>query len=100
LKWPSGIGGDEFVVLLGDMENEKEAELTVGRLLFSLSAPLIFQGNRIDVHASIGYALFPADTRDADVLLHHADQAMYQAKRSGRNCIRKYHVNELDNLAT
>ena len=94
------LGGDEFVVLLGEIENIKEAELTVGRLLISLSEPLIFAGNRIDLQASIGYALFPEDSRDGDGLLHHADQAMYQAKRSGRNCIRKYHPDELDNLAT
>ena len=94
------LGGDEFVVLLGEMENADEAELTVGRLLLSLSEPLIFEGNRIDLQASIGYALFPEHSRDGDGLLHQADQAMYQAKQSGRNCIRKYHPDELDNLAT
>jgi diguanylate cyclase (GGDEF)-like protein len=92
------LGGDEFVVLLGEMENTKEAELTVDRLLLSLSEPLIFAGNRIDLQASIGYALFPDDSRDGDVLLHQADQAMYQAKQSGRNCIRKYHPDGLEDL--
>jgi len=94
------LGGDEFVVLLGEMENTKEAELTVERLLLSLSEPLIFAGSRIDLQASIGYALFPEDSRDRDILLHQADQAMYQAKQSGRNCIRKYHCNEFHDLAT
>jgi diguanylate cyclase (GGDEF)-like protein len=94
------IGGDEFVVLLGEMESNKEAELTVGRLLLSLSEPLIFEGNRFELQASIGYALFPEDSRDGDDLLHCADQAMYQAKRSGRNGIRKYYPPEPDDLAT
>ena len=94
------LGGDEFVVLLGEMANTNEAKLTVERLLLSLSVPLIFEGNRIDLQASIGYALFPQDSRDGDSLLHHADQAMYQAKQSGRNCIRKYHPDEMDNLDT
>lgn len=88
------IGGDEFVVLLGCLENEKEAELTVGRLLSSLSEPFTFAGHCIDLQASIGYALFPEDSRDGDALLHHADHAMYQAKRSGRNCVRKYQADE------
>jgi diguanylate cyclase (GGDEF)-like protein len=94
------LGGDEFVVLLGEIENTKEAELTVDRLLLSLSEPLLFAGSRIALQASIGYALFPDDSRDVDVLLHQADQAMYQAKRSGRNCIRKYHPNEFHDLPT
>ncbi len=92
------LGGDEFVVLLGEVENTKEAELTVNRLLLSLSEPLLFAGSRIALQASIGYALFPDDSRDVDVLLHQADQAMYQSKRSGRNCIRKYHPNEFHDL--
>jgi diguanylate cyclase (GGDEF)-like protein len=86
------LGGDEFVVLLGEMENEKEAELAVSRLLNSLSEPLIFSGSKIDLQASIGYALFPEDSHNGEGLLRHADQAMYQAKRSGRNCIRKYNL--------
>jgi diguanylate cyclase (GGDEF)-like protein len=94
------IGGDEFVVLLGGVENATEAELAVGRLLSSLSEPLTFEGKRIDLQASIGYALFPHDANDGDALLHHADHAMYQAKRSGRNCMRKYQPSESQGLAS
>lgn len=84
------LGGDEFVVLLGEMENEHEVELAVDRLLFSLSEPLITGGNKIKIQASIGYALYPEDSKDSESLLNISDQAMYQAKSSGGNCIRRY----------
>ena len=84
------LGGDEFVVLLGEMENALEAELAVDRLLFSLSEPLITGGKKINIQASIGYALYPDDSLDKDALLNMSDQAMYQAKSSGGNCVRRY----------
>ncbi len=84
------LGGDEFVVLLGEMQNAKESEPTVARLLLSLCEPLLFEGNRIDLKASVGYALYPEDGSDGDQLLRRADQAMYQAKRAGRNCIHRF----------
>ncbi len=94
------LGGDEFVVLLGEMGNTQEAELAVSRLLHSLFEPLIFSGNHIDLQASIGYALYPEASRDGEALLRCADNAMYQAKRSGRNGVHKFDPNELDDVAT
>lgn len=84
------LGGDEFVVLLGEMENSQEAELAVHRLLLSLSEPLITGGKLIRIQASIGYALYPDDSEDSEGLLNMSDQAMYQAKSSEGNCIRRY----------
>ena len=84
------LGGDEFVVLLGEIESAQEAELLVDRLLLSLSAPLITEGSKIDMHASIGYALFPDDSTDRESLLNQSDQAMYQAKYSGGNRTRRF----------
>ena len=85
------LGGDEFVVLLGEMENTQEAELAVDRLLFSLSEPLIAGWKQqINMQASIGYALYPDDSMDKESLLHLSDQAMYKAKSSGGNCVRRY----------
>jgi diguanylate cyclase (GGDEF)-like protein len=83
------LGGDEFVVILGEIENAQEAELAVNRLLFSLHEPLITGEKRIDMHASIGYALYPVDSEDRECLLKLSDQAMYQAKSSGGNCVRR-----------
>jgi diguanylate cyclase (GGDEF)-like protein len=84
------LGGDEFVVLLGEMENSQEAELAVHRLLLSLSESLITGGKQISMQASIGYALYPDDSEDREGLLNMSDQAMYQAKSSGGNRIRRY----------
>jgi diguanylate cyclase (GGDEF)-like protein len=84
------LGGDEFVVLLGEMENPQEAKLSVNRLLISLSEPLITGGKKINLHASIGYALHPNDSKDVESLLNLSDQAMYQAKTSGGNSVRRY----------
>ena len=84
------LGGDEFVVLLGEMENPQEAKLAVDRLLFSLSEALITGGKKISMQASIGYALYPDDGKDRESLLNMSDQAMYQAKSSGGNIVRRY----------
>lgn len=84
------LGGDEFVVLLGEMDNAQEAELAVDRLLLSLSEPLITGGKQINMQASIGYALYPDDSRDRESLLNLSDHAMYQAKSSGGNRVRRY----------
>lgn len=51
----------------------------------SVAAPYPLDSERVVVTASIGYTLFPSDDADADTLLRHADQAMYQAKEAGKN---------------
>ncbi|MEW6163847.1 MAG: EAL domain-containing protein [Pseudomonadota bacterium] len=79
------IGGDEFVLLLADMDRMEECEKTLGRILAAVSAPALIAGSKVSVSASIGIALYPRDDADPDTLLRHADQAMYQAKQSGRN---------------
>ncbi|MDD4959370.1 MAG: GGDEF domain-containing protein [Gallionella sp.] len=84
------LGGDEFVVLLGEMENVQEVELAVNRLLLSLFEPLITGEKQINMQASIGYALCPDDSKDREGLLNMSDQAMYLAKSSGGNCVRRY----------
>jgi diguanylate cyclase (GGDEF)-like protein len=84
------LGGDEFVVLLGEIENEQEAALSVNRLIHSLSEPLISGGETINIHASIGYALYPSDGMGLENLLNLSDQAMYQVKSSGGNRTQRY----------
>jgi len=76
------LGGDEFAVLLPGM-GRTEAEEAARRLLDTLSAPLELEGLLVDVWASVGVAVSPADGTDLDVLLQHADVAMYVAKESG-----------------
>ncbi len=79
------LGGDEFVLLLADLTHPEQSHQVLDRVLHSVAQPLSFQGQTVSVTASVGVTLFPADDADADTLLRHADQAMYEAKQSGRN---------------
>ena len=78
-------GGDEFVVLLAEIEAAGDAALSAEKLLESLAKPYLIAGHRLHVTASIGIGLYPDDGKDAESLLRNADTAMYHAKKSGRN---------------
>ncbi|HLF95842.1 MAG TPA: EAL domain-containing protein, partial [Methylococcaceae bacterium] len=88
------LGGDEFALLLSGLESAEECTQTLARLLQRLAAPFPVDGHEINVSASIGVTLFPLDGANPDILLRHADQAMYQAKQSGRN---RYHFFDAEN---
>lgn len=79
------LGGDEFAVLLADIQLPEEAEHLAQKLLESVRSSVQFQGEEIQVSASIGIAVFPDDGQDSDRLLKLADDAMYVAKRKGKN---------------
>jgi diguanylate cyclase (GGDEF)-like protein/PAS domain S-box-containing protein len=79
------IGGDEFVAVLADVGSPQDCLVSVKRLLSACSDPVTIHGKAIKVTASIGITMFPQDDVDADQLMRHADQAMYQAKQSGKN---------------
>lgn len=81
----SRFGGDEFVVIVGDIEKNTDAELVATRLLHSLAEPFHVGPTQIYSTASIGIALYPDDADAGDTLLKHADTAMYQAKALGGN---------------
>lgn len=83
------IGGDEFVVVLADMMQGQDYQAVMERLLQAASAPVKVGLEFLQVSASIGVTLYPADRSDADLLMRHADQSMYQAKQLGRN---RYHL--------
>jgi diguanylate cyclase (GGDEF)-like protein/PAS domain S-box-containing protein len=77
------LGGDEFAVLLAEADHERLRDVA-GRLLSSLRAPVVLSGATLSVTASVGGALgAPGDT--AETLLHRADTAMYEAKRTGKD---------------
>ncbi len=79
------MGGDEFTLLLPCTENDIEnPEDKAAALLESLFMPLLIEGHELHVAASIGISVFPADGADPEILLKHADLAMYQAKEAGR----------------
>jgi diguanylate cyclase (GGDEF)-like protein len=81
------VGGDEFMVLCRDASAD-DALALAERLIVALSHPVAVAGGWAEMSASIGVA--PADGPDVslEVLLGAADQAMYDAKRSGKGCVR------------
>ena len=82
------IGGDEFIVLITDIDRETTLITKIEKLLQEAARPIDFKGHRISVSASIGVALYPEHGENAETLLHRADQAMYQAKKQGKNTFR------------
>ncbi|MBW9261940.1 MAG: PAS domain S-box protein [Candidatus Thiodiazotropha sp. (ex. Lucinisca nassula)] len=82
----SRLGGDEFLILLAGLNDQHETQNILGRILEQVSkAYSIGDINVSSVSASIGVTLYPIDNTDADGLIRHADQAMYLAKRLGKN---------------
>jgi diguanylate cyclase (GGDEF)-like protein len=79
------IGGDEFVILLLGLSGHSECEAALARLSQEIARPMPLDGSNICVSASIGVTLFPEDDAATEILLRHADRAMYQAKQSGKN---------------
>ncbi len=84
------LGGDEFVVLAEHLHSGEEAEQIGRRLIESLAAPVVVEGQGLHLAASIGVSLCPQDGRTAESLLQHADAAMYRAKEQGRGQARFY----------
>lgn len=80
------LGGDEFVLLLIDIDSQQELDSILNRIIHSVALPVKLADSSISVSASIGVTLYPNDNNEADILLRHADQAMYEAKQIGKNC--------------
>jgi diguanylate cyclase len=78
-------GGDEFVVLLSEVEAAQDAAIAAEKLLKAMAEPHLIGGHRLDVTLSIGISIYPDDGEDAEAVLTNADTAMYHAKRGGRN---------------
>lgn len=81
-------GGDEFALLLNDIESFEQCEQTLERLQDALAEPYIIDSYPHKISVSSGVTLYPYDSGDIDTLLRHADQAMYQAKLAGKH---RYH---------
>ena len=78
-------GGDEFLILLDDLHDVKQAHAIAEDIIDCIRPPLVLQGREIHLSVSVGVSSFPQDGRDSETLIKHADQAMYRAKHSGRN---------------
>ena len=77
-------GGDEFVVLLSDVEQPEQAAFTARRMLEAVAKSHSIDGHELHVTTSIGVSIYPDDGLDAETLIKNADTAMYQAKENGR----------------
>ena len=84
------FGGDEFAVLLPDARNRRTLEQISATIIERFGERFVLAGREVFVSCSLGIALYPIDSTDADDLLKYADTAMYLAKRSGRRGFRFY----------
>lgn len=84
------IGGDEFIAVIKNLATQEESLSILDALLRSVAKPITLDGNCVQLSASLGVTFFSAqDDMDAEGLIRFADQAMYQAKVSGKN---RYHI--------
>jgi diguanylate cyclase (GGDEF)-like protein/PAS domain S-box-containing protein len=79
------LGGDEFVILLNDLDDDDECVEAINRIIELAHQPYFIGSELAKVSASIGITLYPDDGADPDLLIRHADQAMYIAKQAGGN---------------
>jgi diguanylate cyclase (GGDEF)-like protein/PAS domain S-box-containing protein len=82
------MGGDEFTVILNNVNHQINTERITQSILNKLSEPFNLDGEVIYISASIGISVYPVNGTEVDALIKNADQAMYFAKQSGRN---RYH---------
>jgi diguanylate cyclase (GGDEF)-like protein/PAS domain S-box-containing protein len=84
------IGGDEFVVLLPVIEEEKDALLVAEKIRTALNSLFILAGHSLGISSSSGIAVYPEHGKDESQLMKNADAAMYHAKKNGRNNVMLY----------
>jgi diguanylate cyclase (GGDEF)-like protein/PAS domain S-box-containing protein len=88
----SRYGGDEFVIVLSEIEHAEDAASVAGKILQAVAEPHRINAQVVTVTASLGVTLFPDHGRDADTLIMNADAAMYDAKRAGLGQYRIFDV--------
>jgi diguanylate cyclase (GGDEF)-like protein len=81
-------GGDEFVVLLPDVQRSEDVAVMAHRLLRAVAEVRSIDRHDLQITTSIGISIYPEDGVDAETLIKNADTAMYQAKENGRQCCR------------
>ncbi|MCU7830217.1 MAG: EAL domain-containing protein [Candidatus Thiodiazotropha sp. (ex Myrtea sp. 'scaly one' KF741663)] len=93
------LGGDEFAVLMQGLDNPGDAAILASEIIQALNDPWqLSDGLELQIGTSIGISLYPDHGDSAEILLQHADTALYQAKNEGRGCFR-YFSEELTQAA-
>lgn len=83
-------GGDEFVLVLGEIDRAESAVVVARKALEVISRPLVVGGQELKLSGSIGISIYPRDGLDSHSLLKNADTAMYRAKDAGKNTFQFY----------
>ena len=83
----SRIGGDEFTLVLENINGVENAKNLAFKLLAAIEKPIYYEKNILNVSASIGISLYPQDSTEIQTLLKYADSAMYRAKKSDENIV-------------
>ncbi|SMB85920.1 putative bifunctional diguanylate cyclase/phosphodiesterase [Deinococcus hopiensis] len=84
------VGGDEFVILLPELQRGADAAHVADKIQQALEEPFVLEGQTLEVSGCIGISLYPGDGQDAETLLRAADTAMYTAKAAGKGECRFY----------
>ena len=86
----SRIGGDEFVILLTEIEDEKHAVICAEKIIATVAEPLRIASHELHPTVSIGIGMYPSDGADAETLIRNADTAMYHAKQNGNEKVQLF----------
>lgn len=79
------MGGDEFLLLLPEIKRMEDVATIARKIIGAVRKPCKINGHSLQITASIGVAIYPGDGEDEDTLMNHADNALYAAKREGRD---------------
>jgi len=93
----SRFGGDEFTVILSNIDDKDQVSSIANKLIHALGQPYQIDGHSLVTTTSIGISMYPNDGEDVDILIKNADTAMYQAKNQGKNTYRYFH-SEMNSL--
>lgn len=88
----SRLGGDEFSIILEEIEEVEEVSFIANKILNVLSQEIMLEDNALYISSSIGISMFPGDGGSSQNLLKYADSAMYKAKDEGRNNFQYYNT--------
>ena len=85
------MGGDEFMVVLPEIDSEEQVTVVAQKILAALAEPFLLLGEKFRVTSSVGISLYPQDGEDEQTLMKNADIAMYAAKDAGKNNYRFFY---------
>lgn len=92
------IGGDDFVIVMGDLSAVRDVEVVAARILKELSSTVVINEHSLHASCSIGISLCPENGCDRETLIRYADQAMYAAKENGRSAYRFFSADLNDKI--